>query len=93
MNRIRRLKDGGTMRRRAFLKTAAAGMASLAIPARASSGQGRKPNVVYVFADQMRAHAMGCMGNAHGKTPKLDKMAGQGLLLTNALSCAPVCSP
>ena len=48
---------------------------------------------MYVFADQMRAHAMGCMGNEQVITPHLDKMAGEGLLVTNAVSAQPVCTP
>ena len=48
---------------------------------------------MYVFADQMRAHSMGCMGNEQVITPHLDKMAGEGLLVTNAVSAQPVCTP
>ncbi len=81
------------MRRRAFLKASAAGVATLALSTSANAGGKRKPNVVYLFADQMRAHALGCMGNAHIQTPNLDKLASQGLLLTNAISCTPVCTP
>jgi arylsulfatase A-like enzyme len=81
------------MDRRTFLKATAAGIASLAMPSYVKAAGSRKPNVVYLFADQMRAQAVGCMGNAHIKTPNLDRMASQGLLLTNAISCTPVCSP
>ena len=52
-----------------------------------------KPNIVFVFADQMRAHAMGCMGNKQVITPNLDKLAADGVLVTNAISCQPVCTP
>ena len=52
-----------------------------------------KPNIVFIFADQMRASAMGAMGNPVVKTPNLDRLAKQGLLLTNAISLQPVCSP
>ena len=53
----------------------------------------RRPNIVFVFADQMRAHAMGCMGNRQVITPHLDKLASEGLLVTNGISAQPVCSP
>ncbi len=52
-----------------------------------------KPNIVYVFADQMRAHAMGCMGHKYVSTPNMDALAAEGLLFTNAISATPVCSP
>jgi arylsulfatase A-like enzyme len=59
----------------------------------AAQKSARRPNIVFVFADQMRAHAMGCMGNKQVITPHLDKLASEGLLVTNAISCQPVCSP
>jgi len=36
---------------------------------------------------------MGCMGNEQVITPKLDKLASEGVLVTNAISCQPVCTP
>lgn len=83
------------MERREFLKLAtavipAAGMGNSVF---AGTGGGKQPNIVFVFADQMRAHAMGCMGNDQVITPNLDKMAAEGLLVTNALSIQPVCTP
>jgi arylsulfatase A-like enzyme len=53
----------------------------------------RKPNVVYVFADQMRNCSLGCMGNKDVKTPNMDKLAGQGTLFTDVVTNFPLCSP
>ena len=52
-----------------------------------------KPNIVYVFADQMRASAMGCAGVENVKTPNLDRFAAQGTRFANAVSNTPICSP
>jgi arylsulfatase A-like enzyme len=60
-----------------------------------------KPNIVYIFADQMRFSAMGCMAGVAGaadepscvKTPNLDRLAADGILFENAFSTTPVCSP
>ncbi|VGO13593.1 Arylsulfatase [Pontiella desulfatans] len=81
--------------RRQFIKTASAAIPALGIGNQlfAATGAGKKPNLVFVFADQMRAHAMGCMGNDQVITPNLDKMAADGLLVRNALSIQPVCTP
>ena len=53
-----------------------------------------KPNLVFVFADQMRYAAM---GHAHHgdpvMTPNLDELAKQGLSLPQTRSTYPVCSP
>ncbi|MBP0902952.1 sulfatase [Mariniflexile gromovii] len=53
----------------------------------------RKPNIVYVFADQWRAESMGYTGNPDVKTPNLDKLASEGVYFTNAVSTSPVCTP
>jgi arylsulfatase A-like enzyme len=51
------------------------------------------PNIVVVIADQMRAHAMGAMGNSQIITPNLDALAAEGVLIRNAISGQPVCTP
>lgn len=84
-----------TLTRREFVKMAAAAMpaALLTRNLAAADTTTRKPNIVFVFADQMRACSMGCMGNTQVITPNLDRLAQQGVLVTNAISCQPVCSP
>ena len=52
-----------------------------------------KPNLLFIFADQMRGMDMGCAGNPQVKTPTLDRLASQGLLLTNTIATVPVCGP
>ncbi len=81
--------------RRQFIKTAAAAMPMAAVGCRLTAAQAlpKRPNIVFVFADQMRGQAMGCMGNTQVITPHLDQLASEGLLVTNAISCQPVCSP
>ncbi len=53
----------------------------------------KKPNIVYVFADQWRAESLGYTGNPNVKTPNLDKLASEGINFTNAISTIPVCTP
>lgn len=52
-----------------------------------------KPNVLLIVADQMRGSAVGAMGNPDVRTPNLDALAAAGILFTNAIASAPVCSP
>lgn len=52
-----------------------------------------RPNVLFVLTDQMRAQAMGCMGNDQVDTPTLDQMADNGVLCTRTYSPDPVCTP
>ena len=53
----------------------------------------QKPNIVFVFADQWRAQAMGYAGNPDVLTPNLDKLATEGVNFTNAVATMPVCTP
>lgn len=52
-----------------------------------------KPNVVFVFADQMRAQATGYAGDPNARTPCLDRLASRSVHLSNAVAGCPVCSP
>ena len=53
----------------------------------------KRPNVVFVFADQLRYQATGFGGDPNVCTPHLDHLAGQSLNFTTAVSGCPVCSP
>ena len=53
----------------------------------------RKPNVLYLLADQWRAVATGYAGDPNVKTPHLDRLANQSVNFTHAVSGCPVCSP
>jgi len=88
------------MKRREFLQAAGIGAASVLLGAGCLAEQRssaektpRKPNLVFVFADQWRAQDVGHAGNKDVKTPNLDKLAAQSINFTNAVSCCPVCSP
>ncbi len=51
------------------------------------------PNLLFVFADQMRGMDMGCAGNAQIHTPTLDGFAAKGVRLTHCYATTPVCGP
>jgi len=42
------------------------------------------PNVLFFFADDQRADALGCTGNPYIKTPNIDQLANKGIRFTNA---------
>jgi len=52
-----------------------------------------KPNILYVFADQMRSMSIGCLHDDPVQTPNLDRLAQQGVLFRNAIANTPVCTP
>jgi arylsulfatase A-like enzyme len=65
-------------------------LAALAVPARAGE---RPPNVLVIVPDQLRAQALGCMGNPDVKTPNIDKLAAEGILFRQTFANTPVCCP
>ena len=53
-----------------------------------------KPNVVFLLIDQVRADAVGAYGGGQNvTTPNIDRLAREGVLFTNAISAAPLCTP
>jgi len=52
-----------------------------------------RPNIIFIYADDLGWGDLGCYGHPHLKTPYLDKMAAEGVLLTNFYVANPVCSP
>ena len=61
-------------------------------PSSAPGPETSQPNVVLILSDDHGQWAMGCYGQEHVRTPNLDAMARQGVLFSNAMSPAPVCS-
>ncbi len=53
----------------------------------------RPPDIVVFLADDHGQWAAGPYGNIEVQTPTLDRLAQTGLLMSNATSVSPVCSP
>lgn len=53
----------------------------------------RPPNIVVIFCDDLGYGDLGCFGHPTIHTPNLDRMAAEGMKLTNFYSAAPVCTP
>jgi arylsulfatase A-like enzyme len=51
------------------------------------------PNVVLIVADDLGYGDLGCYGGKEIRTPNIDRLASQGVRLTDAYAAAPVCSP
>ena len=52
-----------------------------------------RPNVLWIFADQLRHQALGCNGDADARTPNIDRLASEGVVCETAVSQCPVCMP
>jgi len=52
-----------------------------------------RPNVLWLFADQLRYHALSCSGDPNVRTPNIDRLAAEGVRCTHTYSDYPVCVP
>jgi N-acetylgalactosamine-6-sulfatase len=87
--------------RREFLKAVSLSTASMAAPlllagcdttAQAASGL-KKPNIVFVLADDLGYGDLGCYGRQDIKTPVIDRVAAEGVRFTQYYANGPECSP
>ena len=52
-----------------------------------------KPNILFVFMDDMGYADLGCYGNTRVQTPNIDQLAKEGILFTQFYVNTPICSP
>ena len=84
------------MTRREFLVRAAGGMAGLALTGRGlgmADEAERRPNFVFILADDLGWSDLGAFGSTFYETPHCDRLAAEGMRFTNAYAACPVCSP
>jgi len=74
----------------AVLPAAALGKAQGA--AKNGGNNGGKPNILFILADDLGWGDLSVYGNRDFRTPNLDRLAAQGLRLTQAYSNSAVCS-
>ncbi len=82
--------------RRNFLKAVGLGAVGCVMSeslAQSQAEQVRRPNIIFVLADDLGWAELGCYGNTFNETPNLDRLAAQGVRFTDAYAAAPVCSP
>lgn len=58
----------------------------------AQSGGSKKPNIMFVLADDLGIGGVGCYGADRFKTPNIDKLAREGTRYTHGYT-APLCGP
>src|SRR5438105_126478 len=79
---------------RLFLWTVVA-LASLGLPElpHAADPPPRRPNVLFILADDLGYGDLGCYGQHQIKTPAIDRLAGEGIRFTSAYAGCTVCAP
>ncbi len=53
----------------------------------------RKPNIVFIMADDFGWRDLGCYGSTFDQTPNIDKLASRAVKFTQAYAANPLCSP
>lgn len=66
---------------------------AIAVGRRASLNAADPPNIVYIMSDELAYYEVGYNGAPLLKTPRIDRMARDGMIFTNAMAGAPVCAP
>ncbi len=82
------------IKRRDLLRWAGVGFIGAAFArGEAFAAGGEKPNIIFIMADDLGYADLGCYGQRHVKTPRVDRMAREGLKFTQCYTGAVVCAP
>jgi arylsulfatase A-like enzyme len=87
-----KIKKTAGISRREFVNAAVAGTLLTRLPKR-SFAQSRRPNVLFILADDLGYGDLSSYGRPDYTTPNLDRLARQGIRFANAYSASPVCTP
>ena len=80
--------------RRSFLKTLALSSAALTLPGTICSVlKTKKPNIIYILADDLGYGDVGCYGQRQIQTPNIDRLAAEGIRFTQHYAGSTVCAP
>ena len=77
--------------RRGLLGGIGASVAMTSLPGKAQAS--KRPNILFILADDMGYADLGCFDSRHISTPVLDRLARQGVRMTDTYANSPVCSP
>ncbi|QDT13068.1 sulfatase family protein [Stieleria marina] len=70
-------------------------VALLAVGLCAEASAAERPNIVFIYADDLGYGDVQCLNPEHGKiaTPKMDQLAAEGMVFTDAHTSSSVCTP
>ena len=80
------------MNRREFLRAGSAVVGAPAMARLAQAAPTRRPNIIFLLADQLRYQSCGYAGDSLARTPNIDAMARDGMNFRQMVSHMPVCS-
>ncbi|MBN1482738.1 DUF4976 domain-containing protein [candidate division KSB1 bacterium] len=57
------------------------------------ASQKKRPNILFIFADDHAYQAISAYGSNRNKTPNIDRLANEGILFTNCCVTNSICAP
>jgi len=83
--------------RRQFIRTSTAATAGILLNSivnlQCAFKPGRKPNIIYILADDLGYGDLSCYGQQKFSTPNIDRLAAEGKTFTNHYAGSTVCAP
>ena len=69
------------------------GLPLLRLPSLEATGRNDQPNIIFIMADDLGYGDLGCYGQKEIKTPRLDRLASEGMRFTDFYAGSTVCAP
>src|SRR5262245_8280212 len=66
---------------------------SMAMAALPALGEQRRPNILFILADDLGYGDVGCYGQKEIATPNIDRLASEGIRFTSAYAGDAECAP
>ncbi len=77
----------------AFLAFMASSVGLVMGPAAAAAADAARPNIIFIMADDLGYGDLGCFGQKRIRTPNIDRLAAEGMKLTDFYAGSTVCAP
>jgi choline-sulfatase len=77
----------------ALTRRALLGGAAIARVSRVARARDRRPNLLFIMADDHAGYVLGAAGNPRALTPNLDRLASEGTRFARHFCNSPVCTP
>jgi len=78
------------MNRRQFLINTGAGLAALSLRV-CNASPVKRPNIIFLLADDQCTYSLGCYGNKDVKTPQMDRLGNDGVIFDNHYDTTAIC--
>ena len=66
---------------------------SIFAQSKANAKNANRPNILVILADDLADWHLGCYGNREIRTPNIDRLASEGVRMSNSFVHTPICSP